>query len=177
MKAVTQEKVEIRQAGAEDVNLLSVLGAVTFYESYFEQDDPPDLADYIADAFNVDKLREEIADPDSTFFVVYHEGRAVGYARLIAGSREPCITAERTAELKRIYIVERLWRRGIGEILLDHCVREARRLEMDSIWLGVWQQNARALPFYEKHGFVKVGTLEFPYADTVGINDVMEMKL
>lgn len=154
-----------------------MLATAAFYEAYFEQDDPHDLANYILESFNLDSVIEQMADPAATFFLAYLDGRAVGYAKLVEGSREPCITAAKVAELKRIYIIERVWRKGIGELLLRHCVEEARRLGMDSIWLGVWQQNARAFPFYEKHGFVKVGTLEFPYADSVGINDVMERRL
>ena len=45
------------------------------------------------------------------------------------------------------------------------------------LWLGVWEENPRALRFYEKHGFERVGTLEFPYADTVGVNAVMQLEL
>lgn len=174
---ISIENIEIRKAGAADAKLISVLASATFYEAYYEQDDPHNLADYIVDSFDIRSIERQIAEPDATFFIAYLDGRAVGYAILAAGSREPCITSERTIELKRIYIVERVWRQGVGEKLLQHCIEEVRRQNMDSIWLGVWQMNARARPFYEKHGFVKVGTLEFPYGDSVGINDVMELKL
>ena len=171
------ENIEIRIARPGDARLLSVLAAVTFYEAYFEQDDPHNLADYIVESFGLETIAKELEDQRSTFMIAYGGGRAVGYAKLTAGSREPCIGAEKTIELERIYLVERVWRKGVGELLLNCCVEEARRLEMETIWLGVWQMNARERPFYEKHGFVKVGTLEFPYGDSVGINDVMELIL
>lgn len=171
------DTIEIRKAGTADAWLLSVLATATFYEAYFEQDDPHDLADYIVESFEVGEIEKQFEDPHCTFLIAFSGGHAVGYAKLIAGSREPCITANRTVELKRIYLVERVWRQGVGEVLLNRCIAEARRMETDSIWLGVWQMNARARPFYEKHGFVKVGTLEFPYGEAVGINDVMELPL
>jgi diamine N-acetyltransferase len=174
---ISPENIEIKKAGSADARLIFVLATATFYEAYFEQDDPHDLANYIFDSFNADSVSEQIADPAATFFIAYHDGHGVGYVKLVAGSREPCITANKVIELKRIYLIERVWRKGVGEVLLRHCIDEARRMGMDSIWLGVWQMNARALPFYEKHGFVKVGTLEFPYGDSVGINDVMELRL
>jgi diamine N-acetyltransferase len=173
---IAPENIEIRTAGPGDARLLSVLASVTFYEAYFEQDDPNDVADYIVRALNVRSMSDELDDPAAAFFIVYLEGHAVGYAQLVSGSRAACITSERTIELKRIYLVERVWRRGIGDILLQHCISQARR-RVDSLWLGVWQLNNRARPFYEKHGFVKVGTLEFPYGGSVGINDVMKLKL
>src|SRR5687767_7318398 len=175
MSKVAEENIVIRKAGPADAPLLSVLATATFYEAYFEQDDPHNLAEYIVGSFSVEAVANELEDPNATFLVTMCNDHAVGYAKLIAGSREPCITAERTVELKRIYLVERVWRQGVGELLLNRCIAEARRMEMDSIWLGVWQMNARARPFYEKHGFVKVGTLEFPYGESVGINDVMEL--
>ncbi len=166
--------LQIRKAAAGDARLLSVLASATFYEAYFEQDDPHDLADYIVESFEVDSVREQLADPRTSFFIAYRDDLAVGYAKLVDDSREPCVRAANTIELKRIYILERVWRQGIGEALLYHCIEEAKRLGKDSIWLGVWQLNSRARPFYEKHGFEKRGTLEFPYGDSVGINDVME---
>jgi len=169
--------LNIMKAGIADAKLLSVLATATFYEAYCEQDDPHDLADYIWASFEVNSITEQLADPHSTFFIAYRDGVAAGYAKLIDGNREPSVRAEKTIELKRFYILERVWRQGVGELLLDHCVEQARRLGRNSIWLGVWQQNARARPFYEKHGFLKVGTLEFPYGDSVGINDVMEKSL
>ncbi len=168
---------EIRKAGPQDAGLLSVLAAATFYEAYFEQDDPHDLAEYIINSFEPALMTEQISAPDSVFFIAFADGRAVGYAKLIDNSREPCIRASNTIELKRIYIVERIWRNGMGESLLKHCIETARLMGKDSIWLGVWQLNSRARPFYQKHGFVKVGTLEFPYGDSVGINDVLEFEI
>ena len=177
MTATALSDIEIREAGAPDARLLSVLATATFYEAYFDQDDPHNLADYILESFGVGAIERQLRDQHSTFHIALDSGRAVGYAQLIAGSREPCIAARNTIELKRIYLVERVWRKGIGEALLKHCIEEARRMRMESIWLGVWQMNARARPFYKKHGFVEVGTLEFPYGEAVGINDVMELTL
>ncbi len=170
-------RVEIRRARAPDARLICVLATATFYEAYFEQDDPADLADYIVESFEIESVRRQLEDPDSSFYILFADGFAVGYAKLIDGSRDPSITTAKTVELKRIYILERVWRKGFGEKLLEHCIDVARRLGSESIWLGVWEQNVRGRCFYEKHGFIKVGSLEFPYGDSVGINYVMEKKL
>jgi diamine N-acetyltransferase len=171
------ENVTIRTAGPADARLLSVLASVTFYEAYFEQDDPNDVAAYIVDALDVRSISKELANPAATFFIGYTDIHAIGYAQLVGNSRAPGVPGEKIIELKRIYLVERFWRQGVGVLLLNHCIAESRRQGMDSMWLGVWQLNGRARQFYERNGFVKVGTLEFPYGNTVGINDVMELKL
>jgi ribosomal protein S18 acetylase RimI-like enzyme len=171
------DQIVIRRAGAEDVNLISVLGAVTFYEAYFEQDDPPDLANYIAEAFAPEEIRLELEDENSTFFIIFEEGKAVGYAKLLENSKADCIERGNSIELKRIYILERVYGTGIGEILLKHCIETAKKKGFKTIWLGVWEENHRALRFYKKFGFHPVGKISFPYGATVGTNIVMAKDL
>ena len=181
MELMTQQKaptsVEIRTAREADVQLLSVLGIVTFYEAYFEQDDPTDLANYLCETFSPETTAAELSDPNSTYFIVYSNGVAAGYAKLLRNSTADGIKGKKTVELKRIYLVERVWGTGIGEKLLNHCIDAAQDEGFDSIWLGVWEENVRGLSFYSKHAFVRVGSLEFPYGQTVGINAVMEKKI
>ncbi len=166
--------VSIRSASLDDVVLISVLATTTFYEAYFEQDDPHDLANYISESFDIERVREEFADAASHFLIAELDEKAVGYARLVAGSRHSSITTENTMELRRIYVLEHVWRTGVGETLLSECITTARDSGAASIWLGVWERNVRAQDFYLKHGFAQRGELEFPYGGSVGINLVME---
>jgi diamine N-acetyltransferase len=170
-------RLEIRRAFLADSRLISALGIVTFYEAYFEQDESKDLADYLYESFSVPQIESEIQDPNTCFYVVYSDGKAVGYAKLISGSTTDGVSGLNPVELKRIYLVERVWGSGIGEALLANCIEHAKAGRHDTLWLGVWQENMRGQRFYAKHGFVKVGTLTFPYGETVGINDVMEIRL
>lgn len=166
--------VSIRSASPDDAVLISVLAATTFYEAYFEQDDSYDLTNYIRESFDLERVREEIADAASHFLIAELDKKAVGYARLIANSRHYSIATENSVELRRIYVLERVWRTGVGETLLSRSLETAGEIGAPSIWLGVWEQNVRAQRFYLKHGFVQRGTLEFPYGESVGINLVME---
>ena len=170
-------KIEIRRAGVSDAGLVSVLGAVTFYEAYFEQDDPHSLADYIHESFEPNKIRAEIEDRHAEFYMIFLNDRAVGYAKLREDSVIDCVKNETAIELQRIYIVERAFGTGVGERLLKHCLATAKRRGFETLWLGVWEENRRAQRFYEKHGFRRVGTLTFPYGETVGINFVLEKVL
>lgn len=170
-------EITIRPADAGDARLISALATVTFFEAYFEQDEPPDLANYLAESFSADIIAKELADPE-TFFFLIHRGRpAVGYAKMRVKEPHSSVTSRNAIELQRIYAVERVWGTGVGEKLLGHCVDFARQKRKDVVWLGVWEENPRAIRFYEKHGFTRVGTLEFPYGDSVGVNAVMQLRL
>jgi ribosomal protein S18 acetylase RimI-like enzyme len=167
---------KIRKAGAADARLVSVLGTVTFYEAYYEQDTPEDMARYVVESFNPEVIAAEIADPTIEFYIPLLNEKAVGYAKLITGTTAEGID-DGGIELKRIYILERVWGTGVGERLLNFCIEKARERGFKFIWLGVWEENARALKFYSKYGFTQVGTVTFPYGKTVGINKVLKLPL
>lgn len=172
-----EDQLIIRRATVGDAGLISVLAGVTFYEAYFRQDGSANLAAYILESFDICVIRAEIADPASTFFLVFVDGKAAGYARMIDDSRVEGVAAGRVVEVKRIYVVERYWRTGVGTQLLRHCIDEATSRGFDALWLGVWEENERANAFYDKFGFEQIGTLRFPYGDVEGTNRVLEKKL
>ncbi len=167
----------ILKAGAAEAGVLSVLATVTFYEAYFEQDTPIDIANYIVDSFAVEQIAAEIADPGNEFYIAYRAEKAVGYIKLVRGTEAEGIDTAISLELKRIYVVERFWRQGVGDELVKFAMARTRELGFEYLWLGVWQENTRALGFYSKYGFERVGTIVFPYGDSVGINDVLRLKV
>ena len=56
-------------------------------------------------------------------------------------------------EIQRIYVSEAFHGKKIGQLLLDEALKIAEQNGADSIWLGVWEENHRALHFYNKNGF------------------------
>ena len=175
--SLTADNISIRKASVDNAVLISVLASTTFYEAYFEQDESSNLAGYINESFDIETVRAEIKDPQSTFFLIFLDGKAVGYARLIDDSMTDGVADDRVVELKRIYILERVWGTGTGEALLTHCIEIARNRGFNAIWLGVWEENQRAQKFYAKYGFEQVGTVTFPYGDVDGTNLVLQLRL
>lgn len=172
-----EREVAIRKAGIADLRLISVLATACFYEAYFEQDDPHDLSNYISENFSHERLSDELRSAESTFLIAFHRGRAVGYAKLRDGEPHESIENKNAIELQRIYLIERVWGTGVGAVLLERCVAEARWMGREILWLGVWEENRRGLSFYSKHGFKRVGSLTFPYYNSVGINAVMQIEI
>lgn len=168
-------EVNIRRAGREFANVISVLATTTFYEAYFEQDTPVDIANYITESFSPETIDAELADENIEYHLAFVDEHAVGYIKLIRGTEAEGIETETSLELKRIYVVERFWRARIGEKLLTFARTRATEQGFEYLWLGVWQENARAQRFYQKFGWKKVGTITFPYGDSVGINDVLRI--
>ena len=169
--------LSIRQAGKSDLKIICALGVTTFYEAYFAQDDSNDLADYILKSFSLEQIESEVADENSTFFIAEADECAVGYAKLRENSPADCLKGENTIEIQRIYILEKMKGKSVGDALMQRCFKSAREKKYESIWLGVWERNLRAQKFYAKYGFKKRGELHFPYGESVGINYVLQLTL
>lgn len=168
---------EIRRAAPLDAQLLSVLATTCFYEAYFEQDAPHNLASYIGESFAEDKIAAEIDLDTVAYFIMFRNQRAVGFAIMRSDTKFEGIDDVAAIELQRIYVIERVYGAGAGELLLRHCEQFARGLGLETIWLGVWEENLRAQRFYAKHGYSRIGQIEFPYGDVVGTNHVLVKSL
>jgi ribosomal protein S18 acetylase RimI-like enzyme len=149
--------LNVRRASIEDAKLLAELGALTFAETFAKDNSPEDMAAYLADSFSVGRLTEELNEPASVFFIAEVDGSAAGYAKIHPGEAPGCVEGQRPVELVRLYVSQEWLGRGVGHALMRRCVEEAREMEFQTIWLGVWERNDRAQAFYRKWDFYEVG--------------------
>lgn len=168
---------KVRIATKKDLNLLCALATTTFFEAYFEQDVSRDLGDYCVKAFNLNQLKIEMEDTNSSFLIAEYDKKAVGYAKLREGKLPDCIEKLDSIEIQRIYLLEKMKRKGIGKILMENCYKIALSKKYSNVWLGVWSQNKKAIEFYEKLGFIKTGTIEFEYGSGRETNFVMNLEI
>ena len=64
-------------------------------------------------------------------------------------------------ELVRLYADQEVIGKGYGWVLMEACLEEAHGAGYRTTWLGVWEGNDRAIGFYTKWGFLRVGSREF----------------
>lgn len=147
----------IRRGNRNDAGLLAELGARTFTETFATENSPEDMAVYLAASFNPAQQFAELADPASTFLIAEAGGAAAGYAQLHAGEPVAGVEGANAVELVRLYALREWLGRGVGQILMRACLDEARKAGHRTIWLGVWERNARAQAFYHKWNFRTVG--------------------
>jgi len=155
--------VSIREATFEDAKPLTDLSYTTFWDAFAHhpKNAPDDLAYYMRQAFTVEQIAVELAEPTSIFLLAEIEGELAGYSKLIIDNVEPGILAEKPIELSRLYSQQKFIGKGVGQKLMDACFKRARDEGRDVIWLGVWEFNPRAQRFYEKNGFRIVGRHTF----------------
>jgi ribosomal protein S18 acetylase RimI-like enzyme len=62
--------------------------------------------------------------------------------------------------------VARVWHgRGVAQALMDAVLDGARARGGRTLWLGVWERNPRAVAFYQRYGFHRVGEHTFRLGD------------
>jgi len=135
------------------------------------------MAAYIARSFTPEQQATELAEPGSVFFIAQAGAEAIGYARLRRGETPEAVRGESTAEIHRLYVAENHWGRGVGRVLIRACLDEATDQGCDSVWLGAWSENPRALTFYSALGFEQVGTKTFQLGDETHLDVVFEKTL
>jgi ribosomal protein S18 acetylase RimI-like enzyme len=156
----------IRRAGPADAETLAELGARTFSDTFAHLYDPQDLADFLAEAYGLERTRADLADPAKAQWLVEDDGRAIGYA--LAG---PCglphadVTAG-CGELKRLYFLKDRQGGGLGGRLFAEVMDWLQQDRPRDVWIGVWSENYGAQRFYERHGFSKVGEYGFKVGRT-----------
>jgi ribosomal protein S18 acetylase RimI-like enzyme len=156
----------IRPAAIDDAPALSRLAATTFRETFERENAPEDMARYLAEAFTPEQQAAEIADPASTVLLAEYHGESggtelVGYAHLIAGPVPEAVRGPAPLELKRIYVARAWHGQGVAQALMGAAIEAARARGARTLWLGVWERNLRAVAFYAKYGFTRVGEHTF----------------
>ena len=84
---------------------------------------------------------------------------------------------EPAIELERIYAQKQLIGKGVGSALMNACLDHAARHSFESVWLGVWERNERAISFYERFGFKAVGETTFLIGTDLQRDVVFELRL
>ncbi|MEH6512160.1 MAG: GNAT family N-acetyltransferase [Maribacter arcticus] len=141
-----------------DLQQLRQISEQTFVTAFEKDNDPNDFKNYIENAFALEQIKEELLNPDSDFFFVYSNNEILGYFKLNVGVAQSDIKQDDSIELERIYVLVENQGLGLGEVFLNHIKNVALKRKKKMLWLGVWEQNIRAIKFYERQGFRKFDT-------------------
>lgn len=179
-----------------DAAALSSLAAATFPLACPPHTTPEAIADFIARNFGVDHFEGYLADPERILLVAESpavaeaaagavdaddEHRLLGYTMLVGG--EPAdddaaraVEVRPAIEFSKVYVLAGSHGTGTGAALMRASLDAARAAGAATAWLGVNEENARAIAFYERHGFAKVGDKHFVVGGRVEDDWVMEHR-
>ncbi len=153
--------IRFRPCTTEDLQVLCSFSRKLFFEAFRDTCSPEDMDAFLEHTYNADRIRGDLEDPDTAFWFLYLDDAPVGYIKVNEGSAQTDIRDAEAMELERIYVSGEAQGKGLGSYLMDRVIETAGQKGKKYVWLSVWENNFRAIAFYEKHGFRKAGTHSF----------------
>lgn len=168
---------EIKIASIKDVNQLQKIGRQTFIETFSGSNTEANMTQYLTKGFSVEKLTAELENKNSQFYFAVLESKVIGYLKLNFGESQTEIKDNNALEIERIYILQEYQGKHAGQILYEKAIAIALEKKLNFIWLGVWEQNLRAINFYKKNGFIEFDMHIFTLGDDEQTDILMKLQL
>ena len=169
--------LSLREAEFSDLASLLDLAQTSFVQAFTEGNKPENVQAYLSEAFTPVQLEKELRNPASTFLLASLEGKLVGYTKLNLAAAQTDVQDPESLEVARLYTLEEVWGKGVGQFLLDAALDFAKEKGKTFVWLGVWEHNARAIHFYKKNGFKAFGSHPFPFGDEIQTDWLMRVEV
>jgi ribosomal protein S18 acetylase RimI-like enzyme len=169
--------VFIRLAKKEEAEVIGILAAQTFTETFEWYNTPENMREYNETHFTKNKILAEIEDKNSIMYVALIDDIIVGYAKLKSSEAPPELTVASHIEIERLYVSKKFHDKKVGLALMNTCIETAKQKKLDVIWLGVWEQNPRAINFYTRIGFQQFGSHIFQLGNDAQTDYLMKLSL
>jgi ribosomal protein S18 acetylase RimI-like enzyme len=172
----------MRDATPADGPALDAMARLSWIQTFGHSAPAADVALYLEGAYGPNgTLIRDLTDPAIRFRLAVQdngqEGRILGYAKLVAPWLDPATVDAGALQLSQLYVVADGHGSGIGPALMDWTIATARADEAPALFLTVWEENARALAFYRRLGFVHVGDYAFKTGTQVDRDLIMRLAL
>ncbi|MFC0517782.1 GNAT family N-acetyltransferase [Mucilaginibacter angelicae] len=149
------ETLKIDQLTVADVAVLQQIGRQTFCETFSAVNTGENMNSYLNESFSPGKLKAELSNESSLFYVALAGTEVLGYLKLNLGQAQTEIRDNQALEIERIYVLQAYHGKKVGQLLYNKAIQVAEQINAAYVWLGVWEHNHRAISFYKKNGFVE----------------------
>ena len=169
--------ISIQPVQLYELSTLARIGEKTFRQTFASSNDPKDLEAYLDKAFAHKQLLLEIENPEASFSFAKVDSKVVGYLKTNRGKAQTERVEGKTLEIERIYVDADVQGLGLGKALFEHALEEAKAIGADALWLGVWEDNPKAIEFYARQGFKAFGEHKFTIGSDVQRDILMRLEL
>jgi ribosomal protein S18 acetylase RimI-like enzyme len=155
-----RHSLRIRGGQPSDASHLAVLATQVWLHTYATNGITGEIAQYVLSELTPERHLALLEDPTTHLFLAEHNECLVGFAVVKLGAKCPT-EVESSAELQTLYVQEHFAGQGVGKALLQAAEAKTREQSGRPLWLTVNAKNARAIAFYERQAYSKVGTAYF----------------
>jgi ribosomal protein S18 acetylase RimI-like enzyme len=171
------EDILIKKIDFSEIYLLQGIGRQTFFETFSSSNSEENMNNYLEEGFSIEKLTDELNDKNSEFYFAMLGQSVVGYLKINFGDSQTEIKDSLSLEIERIYVLKEFHGKKVGQLLYEKAIQIALQMDADYIWLGVWEENLRAISFYKKNGFIEFDKHIFKLGDDEQTDIMMKLKL
>lgn len=171
------ENIEIKKATIANLIQLQEIGQLTFSETFSSTNSEENMQQYLEEGFSIEKLTSELQNPDSEFYLATLNETVIGYLKINFGRAQTELKDDKALEIERIYVLHQFHGKKVGQLLYDQAIQIAQQKKADYVWLGVWEENPRAIQFYTKNGFVEFDKHIFVLGDDEQTDIMMKLEL
>ena len=169
--------MEIRKVTLNDIEQLQQIGRQTFSETFSSSNTEENMTTYLEEGFSNENLIEELNNESSEFYFALSENELVGYLKINFGQSQTELQDDTALEIERIYVLKEFHGKKVGQVLYEKAIEIAKQKNAHYVWLGVWEENPRAISFYKKNGFVEFDKHIFKLGDDEQTDIMMKLKL
>lgn len=177
VKLFFMSPISIRKATISDLEVIQEISKQTFIETFAAVNKPENMENYVRENFNSQQLALEVNNRESSFYLASLENKIIGYMKLNFSDSQTEIHSLQAMEIHRIYVLEAFHGKKIGQLLLNEAILIGQHAGVDSIWLGVWEKNHKAIEFYSKNDFVEFDKHIFTLGNDVQTDLLMELRI
>jgi ribosomal protein S18 acetylase RimI-like enzyme len=171
------DSIEITKVTLNDIDQLQKIGRQTFQETFSESNSEENTKNYLEEGFSNEKLTTELNDKNSEFYFATLENEIIGYLKINFGPSQTELKDSKALEIERIYVSKEFHGKSVGQLLYNKAIQIAKQKNADYVWLGVWEENPRAISFYKKNGFVEFDKHIFKLGNDEQTDIMMKLKL
>jgi ribosomal protein S18 acetylase RimI-like enzyme len=167
----------IRLCRPGDEDALALVGQATFLETFAGVLPGSDIVAHCRGQHAPSMYRSWLEGGARVWLAETPSGAPIGYLVLASASLPVQNPSNRDLEVKRIYILHQFHGKGIGQQLMMEARNHATHAGVTRLLLGVYHRNDRAIAFYERFGFQRVGTRRFRVGEHDYDDFVLSMDL
>ena len=171
--------ISIVPVNRNDLAKLQTISRSTFAQTFDEHNNPEDMQAYLDASFSAEKLLAELNNINSAFYFAMEKNsnKIVGYLKVNTGDAQTEKKDLNAFEIERIYVDKAYFGKKVGQLLFDKAIEIANSKKVSYVWLGVWEENHRALAFYTKNGFKAFDKHLFKLGNDVQTDIMMKLTL
>ncbi|WP_040278025.1 GNAT family N-acetyltransferase [Psychroserpens damuponensis] len=168
------ETIKIKQADIKDLEVLALLGRLTWIETFsslFKK--RIHVQEYADENFSIETIKSFIDNPNAYFWIAYVNDLPIGYAKIEMNVVSDHVKGKNVCKLINLYVFSDFHSKKIGRLLWSNILNKVNALDCDKMWLAVLSTNIKAINFYLKNDFYNDDAFDLNIGDERFVMNIM----